>query len=426
MDDDLLASIEFRELVRRADRGVVLKRELDSACIPAGRSVDEIWDALTDLRKSFAYYGPILEYLPEGIGRNWHTVPASLRASLQELSKRAQKGSQLDTIAAERKGARFMTQFYIEEAVANLSHDGFDTDYESVRAVITGERPCIDDAERIALNFHGIMRSLDRYEELPFDAGTILDFYDELTCEIPPDRLDAAVARTVLAPHASPLEPERMREQAMSIVVATGNDLMLEPTQDPIMVSMLVNCHFWRFAPMRSCNNLMGCIASRFYLVKKRLPAFRFLPKTKILEEWRRGSRFGGVARYAFDEVGVLEGRDTDWTAYYDTFMAIMLHMLEQMESALLGMKAADELLIERIAAIPYLNLRQRAILRRAVLDPETEFTIARHRQANGIVYSTARSDFETLVEKGYLLRVSGSGANTYLSVPNLRKLLAQ
>lgn len=426
MDDDLLASIEFRELVRRADRGVVLKRELDSVCIPAGRSADEIWDALTNLRKSFAYYGPILEYFPEGIGRNWHTVPASLRASLQELSKRTQKGSQLDTIAAERKGARFMTQFYIEEAVANLSHDGFDTDYESVRAVITGERPCIDDAERIALNFHGIMRSLDRYEGLPFDAGTILDFYDELTCDIPSDRLEAAVARTVLAPHASPLEPERMREQAMAIVVATGNDLMLEPTQDPIMASMLVNCHFWRFAPMRSCNNLMGCIASRFYLVKKGLPAFRFLPKTKILEEWRRGSRFGGVARYAFDEVGVPEGRDTDWTAYYDTFMAIMLHMLEQMESALLGMKAADELLIERIAAVPYLNLRQRAILRRAVLDPETEFTIARHRQANGIVYSTARSDFETLVEKGYLLRVSGTGANTYLSVPNLRKLLAQ
>lgn len=38
-----------------------------------------------------------------------------------------------------------------------------------------------------------------------------------------------------------------------------------------------------------SCNNLMGCIASRLYLLQKGFPVFRYVPKIRIMEKWKQG-----------------------------------------------------------------------------------------------------------------------------------------
>jgi DNA-binding transcriptional regulator YhcF (GntR family) len=51
----------------------------------------------------------------------------------------------------------------------------------------------------------------------------------------------------------------------------------------------------------------------------------------------------------------------------------------------------------------PGLNDRQRAIIGRALRNPEAQFTIRYHKTNHGIAYPTARRDFLELVEKGYL-----------------------
>lgn len=422
MSLELLKSPEFQLLLWRTERAPLLRRELDARFVPRGFTADEVWDVLAAVRKGQAFYGPIVEFAPEGVRKNWHTMPASLRYYLRQITRKTQKGSFLDVLIRERSGSRFVTQYYIEEAVANLKQDGFETDYESIRAAFSGERPCMTRAERLAVNFHGIMRNLDSYEEFPFDRSVLLRFYQELTEGLSDRELSGPETVPLLDQHAVSFRDDHV----VDVIVATGNDLNTEPVQDPLMVSMLVNCHFWRLSPLPFCNNLMGCIASRFYLLKKGLPAFRFLPKTKILEDWKAGSFFSGSARYSLEESIVADGCETDWTAYYDSFMSIMLHMLQLMEESLASLKESDDLILDWIASVEDLNHRQKAILRRAVLSPETEFSISEHKAANGIAYSTARTDFEVLVARGLLLRTTKAMANVYLCVPDLRVSLAR
>lgn len=417
-----LSSPEFQLLLSATARRPMLKSELDRRFVPDGYTADEIWEALTAIRRGQAFYGPIVEFTPEGVRKNWHTVPATLQYSLRQIARKTQRGSFLDLLISERAGCRFVTQYYIEEAVANLKHDGFETDYESVRAAIFGERACMTFAEQLAVNFHSIMRDLPAYEELPFDESVIMRLYQDLTEGLSDEDLPAPGTVSLLDQHVVSARDNGV----LDIIVATGNDLNTEPVQDPIMVSMLVNCHFWRLSPLPSCNNLMGCIASRFYLFKKGLPAFRFLPKTKILEDWSMGSSFSGSARYSLRESIVADGAATDWTAYYDSFMSIMLHMLQLMEESLANLKESDDLILACIAASDGFNHRQKTLLKRAVLAPETEFAISEHRAAHGIAYSTARIDFEDLVARGLLVRTTRATANVYLSAPDLRVSFAR
>jgi Fic family protein len=50
----------------------------------------------------------------------------------------------------------------------------------------------------------------------------------------------------------------------------------------------------------------------------------------------------------------------------------------------------------------PDLNHRQRDIVMRLVRDPDVPMTIAEHADRHGVVYETARTDFATLIERGY------------------------
>ena len=369
------------------------------------------------------FTGPIVEFTPEGVRKNWHTVPATLQYSLRQIARKTQRGSFLDLLISERAGCRFVTQYYIEEAVANLKHDGFETDYESVRAAIFGERACMTFAEQLAVNFHSIMRDLPAYEELPFDESVIMRLYQDLTEGLSDEDLPAPGTVSLLDQHAVSARDNGV----LDIIVATGNDLNTEPVQDPIMVSMLVNCHFWRLSPLLSCNNLMGCIASRFYLLKKWASCVSLPSENEDSGRLEHGKQFfPGSARYSLRESIVADGAATDWTAYYDSFMSIMLHMLQLMEESLANLKESDDLILARIAASDGFNHRQKTLLKRAVLAPETEFAISEHRAAHGIAYSTARTDFEDLVARGLLVRTTRATANVYLSAPDLRVSFAR
>lgn len=91
MSLELLKSPEFQLLLWRTERAPLLRRELDARFVPRGFTADEVWDFLTAVRKGQAFYGPIVEFAPEGVRKNWHTMPASLRYYLRQITRKTQK-----------------------------------------------------------------------------------------------------------------------------------------------------------------------------------------------------------------------------------------------------------------------------------------------------------------------------------------------
>lgn len=186
---------------------------------------------------------------------------------------------------------------------------------------------------------------------------------------------------------------------------------------------MLVNCQFWQVPLFPSCNNLMGCMASRFYLTREGYSVFCYVPKIRILEKWKHG-RYDGVAEFTYGEALEYVHRDVDWTACYDTVMGLMLYEVEVMERSLLQRATFDEEILEQAERVPYLSHRQREVLRQAILVPRAEFTIAEQKRRYGVVYSTVRADLEGLVERGLLDRAQRGHAFVYRAASGLRENL--
>lgn len=416
----LLETEEFQFLLCESSRRPLIRREMNEMPLPHGFSQETTWKTLTSIRRNTAFYSPNVECNNQGVHKNWHTVPASLQHTLFQLSTLSQQGSTLDKIIEERRGSRFITQQYIEEVLTNLAYDGFDPDYESIRAAILGDRASETVPEKIAVNYHRIMQDLESYKHRSFDRSLLNDFYAQLIDGITGEELSSVSSQLILPR----IETASSRDVALEAVLAIGNDLLTEPTQNPIMVSMLINCKFWRHNLFEHCNNLLSGIASRFYLLQKGYPVFRYIPKSKILYEWKKlGTTLPG-ARYSYEESQSLEGFDTDWTAYYDTMMKLMLLALEKMQKTLSGLKSSDDLLISGIDELHDLNYRQQMILQQSVLTPEIEFRISTHGKRYGIVYSTARADLEYLADTGFFLRMTIGPANVYKAVPHLQFFL--
>ena len=428
--DRLLGSPQFADLVRRAWLEPVRRADLRASDVPAGFSEDEIWDALTAIRYAQAYRSPKGLRSAEGITENWHTVPESLQRSLLELGRKTQTGSPLDVLARERSGRSFITQQYVEEMLCNLSFDGFASEYEDVRSVLMGERPTASSAEAIACNYHDIMQCLEDYADSPFDQDLLESLYARLLDGVKLKEEGrqlydgGLVPRSPLEEHyASGATPETVDKVSLEMPINVAAGLACDPPRHPIMASMLINCQFWRAPIFPSCNNLMGCIASRLYLVQQGYPVFRYVPKIRILDKWKHGV-YGDSVPCAYEEALACAEDSMDWTLYYDTVMKLMLREVNAMERSLVLRAATDEEAIEGIARVPYLTHRQQEVLRQAVLRPEHAFRIADHQKRYGVAYSTARSDFEKLVELGFLSRNIEGQAYTYQAVHNLRAVL--
>ncbi len=261
------------------------------------------------------------------------------------------------------------------------------------------------------------------------DKTSLLDCTDLCGGSNPLDYVDLYTAnlrenRTALLKWLDEIGGRVFDEDLGSVAIIAQQQAEMAPALDPVMVSMLVNCQFWRTLVVPRCNNLMGCVASRLYLCLQGFPVFRYLPKMLILEKWRRGY-YDEMVGVTYAQVMERVDDDMDWTLYYDTFMKLMLREIEATQRALTQRKRADDKAIEGIGNIPYLSHRQQDILRTAVLSPDTVFTISAHQKHYGTAYSTARADLEKLADEGYLLRRVKGAAYTYAAAPDLGALLA-
>ena len=419
----LTSDERFLALVRKSWLAPLCREELATMPLPEDFTEDEVWDALTHIRYAMAFRSPQYPSSQRSF-TDWHTVPEHLSWILYELDHRTRSGSNLDMLARERNSRAFVTQQYVEEMICNLQFDGYDIEYEDARAVLLEERPPLTDAERIAVNFHGLMHELPSLvKQQPLSVSTLQELYARLLADVP-----AIEQASPCRPPRSPLEehytelPDAGEGAAstLPLVVDIADGRGSDPLRHPIMTSMLVNCQFWRTALFPSCNNLMGCVTSRFFLTREGYPVFRYIPKIRILEKWKHGC-YDGIADASYAQVLKFAERETDWTLYYDTIMTLMLYEVSRMERALVQKAGLDGEALEGIEGIPYLSHRQREVLREAVLVQKAEFTIAEHKKRYGVVYSTARADLEDLVERGLFDRIQRGQAFVYKAATGLR-----
>ena len=433
-DKDLTGLVvhpRFSKLLHYCAVSPLIKRESDSSefqnkYVPSEYDPEIVWDLLMYLRRSQAFHSSSVSVIQGNIRPNWHTLPNSLALTLRLIAEKTRHGSPLDSIVTERNNERFITQQYVQELQTCLRLDGQPAEYEDIRSVLLRERPPLDEAETLACNYHRIMAEMADTMPSQITKALITSIFLKL-CE------GVSLESPLADPH-SPLEPiykplssilQEPDPHAIDIIEAVSSDLLSEKEQHPIMVSFLINCQFWRLPVFPRYNNLMGCLISRLYLCKKGYPVLRYVPKIRILEEWKQGANISSIP-YSFAEIPTYWHSSCDWTPYYDVVMKLLLQHIESMEASLLKRKSIDDIALIGIEKVPYLTYRQQELLKRAVLKPNTQFHISEHQREFGCAYSTARVDLEKLVELGFFIRTAQGTQHHYQAVEDLKSRLAK
>jgi len=155
--------------------------------------------------------------------------------------------------------------------------------------------------------------------------------------------------------------------------------------------------HFWLayLHPFADGNGRTARALFYLYMLKEGYWLFEYLSISRVIKN--RDAQY--YRSFLYSEVDAAD------LTYFLTFN---LHAIEQSLAELweyLDRKSKeDAVLTSRLEREASLNYRQRAILMRALREPDTEFTIESHLTSHDVSYGTSRNDLLGLVDKGHLV----------------------
>ena len=386
-------------LARLAERGMSREEfdRLDAREMPQGMTRNEAWRALAQIRRCQAvhYRDPL--YVGSVRADDWFYPTHRINRQLRELGMRTCSGSRLDAALSERHGRRLVARSLVQETVATLRCDGLDIDEETARDVISGAREASGTVERLALNMHGLLVGMLDGEAQPITPELVENMYSQLMDGVD----DTSFASRTPWGDEWPDDP-MPREEAIAQLCGMASGALADPAEHPIIVSQRLVCKLWKTTPFPTCNYVMGSLLHRLHMKLCGYPAFVYVPSSSATLAWKCGNRSGeGVAPYASS--GIVEGTSREWTLYWESCLHILLDEVDRLEAQVLRLKELDDRLLARLAEDRSFNHRQRDVLRRAILVPESTFRIEEHRRTYDLAYSTARQDLTTLMERGLL-----------------------
>ena len=421
----IVSTPEFQLLLRETSLRPLLRRELDSRFIPDGFAEDDVWSTLLGIRKAQGIFSPNIEYAGGVLRRNWHSEPASMQRSLRELGDMTRAGSFLDETIRKHAGYYFLLQQYVEEALTNLGFDGFACEYDQIRAVMRRARKPRTAAEQLAANYHEIMCDLDSYASEAVDTELLDCIYARLTGSVSQDglevrprpRLPAAGPRRMPCGHGPRARRRGRHVQRPAERTLAAPHHGVHARQLPFLATHAVP----RVQPSHGEHH-------RERLPAKTRPsrAQRHPQEAHLIDLWSRQALPSVAAPYAFGESFVSDGADTDWTAYYDTLLGLMLREAQRVQCTMRTLDEDEDRLIDLVRSLPNLNRRQHDLLQESILDPTREFWVSRLSRQWGVVYSTVRCDLRQLYEQGFFTCFVRESTDVYRSVPNVADVVEQ
>ena len=381
-----------------SDRGMTFE-QFSRLPMPQGLTAAQTWQLLSAIRRRQAIYYKDTCLIAGRQMQQWFTPTRSIDAMLSDLAARTQAGSPIDNALHERHGRRFIVRSLIEETSAALSCDGFQVDYEAVRAVVGGDAAPATPVGRLIANTHSLLSDVVDADGAvsAITPQSIRHIYARLTEGLDAESLGGGLAWGMEWP-----EDDLPAEQVLAEVCAMADGRLCDPACHPIIMGQQLTCKIWKYPPFPSCNYILGSLVTRLYMKRKGYPVFTYIPSSKMTLAWKSGGYTDTrVSPYA--QCGSITEYDRDWTIYWESCLALLQHELDDLESSVLALKDSDDALLAHLTDDHAFNHRQRDLLRRSILVPGIAFRIEEHRKAYDLAYSTARADLTSLVERGLL-----------------------
>lgn len=416
---DILNNKELLELVREDSEKPMSWGDLISRPMPAGWSVNDVYEALYTLRRSRGMYIPI-EY--ENGKTSFYTSSGILLRTIAKVASLASAESPIYQQMRQKESYRFKQKAIIREVEATLSLDGIDISHEIIEQLVYMNRIPATPLERIVINVVSIISELETMVYETFDSELLRGLYSRLTEGVSEETLEKLLP-----------EPEDRIEYSEKQYFDFANDISKNPMEPSIITALFVRENIQFTKPFKRLNTMMSWIAYRLYSIKHNYPVIAYLPTVYTTLEWEKGNLPEDNFSFKFSDdsdptpikpkltimgiapknkrrfVSIQEQKSSifdeggDISRYLITNLEILLYALRSFQNELsTGLVDLHNLSLLDTT----LNYRQNSIILKAKANPEEEFCIKVHQKANNIAYATARADLMELAEKGYLKKV--------------------
>ena len=394
---------------------------------PSGLTRHQWWLAIKLARQ--ALYLPIP--LQDIQGRAFQFAMPDIAQQMVHTIDRQALGSieATATMPPEPDQRRYLIHSLQEEAISSSQLEGAATTRQDAKRMLREERKPQDKSERMILNnYHGMRFIADRAKDAPLTPELVFELHGILTA----DTLDKPQSvgrfrrddeeivvqdmegRTLHTPPPEATLPARL--QALCDFANTSSDT---PFIHPVIRSILL--HFWLAYDHPFVDGNGRTARALFYWSMSRHGYW--------LMEYVSISRLLMQARSSYHRAFLYTETDENDVTYFLLHQCrIILRSIDDLHAYLArkmdDQRRARELLRTTATAEFNLNHRQSALIRYALDNPGTAYSIRRHQLYHDVSYATARADLLGAVEVGLFLKGKQGRAFVFFAQSDLGRRL--
>jgi len=300
---------------------------------------------------------------------------------------------------------RFLISSLVEEAITSSQLEGAATTREIAKDMIRTKRPPRDTSEQMILNNYHAMRHIRSIKDKPLTRELILELHKIIT-EKAIDKPDAVgrfrrsdedirvfdIYNTVL--HTPP--PAELLDARMAALCDFANNETSDPFIHPVLRAIIL--HFWLAYDHPFADGNGRCARAIFYwsMLRQGYWLCEYLSISHIIK--KAPAKYGRAFLYT-------ETDDNDLTYFILYHLETIRKAIESLHEYITRKREENLRVRELIHANTFLNHRQVAILTNAMRNPGAAYTVKSHQASHHIVFRTARTDLQSLVDKGLLCK---------------------
>lgn len=394
---------------------------------PDGYSSEEWWAGIKTARRRAYKQTPFLSKdqtsfkfgIPDCVLRDLLELDQQGAGNISSISK---------TIASSQMSNTYLKNSLIKEAINSSQLEGASTTYKVAKEMLRQKRSPRDKSEQMIANNYQAMDFIFReMKGKPLSIELILELHKIVTQNTLDDPNSAGTLRvkddiivrdprdgTVL--HIPPKASElKKRIQILCKFANKDNKQVFTP---PAIKSIILHFMLAYEHPFEDGNGRTARALFYWSMAKHKYWLIQYMSISQIIKE-----EFGQYAR-AFLHT---ETDENDLTYFIIHQLSVIKKALSNLQSYLLKkaneIESAKEFLEQADALKDKLNFRQVAILKNALENPGTMYTIKGHGYTHAIAYESARKDLMSMAEKYNLLLMQKSGrAYVFIAPENLKE----
>jgi Fic family protein len=354
-------------------------------------------------------------------------VPGSVQEGLHRIDLNAGgsvEASQpaLEPITNPVTRKRYLMRSLMEEAITSSQLEGAATTREVARDMIRQKRQPKDRGERMILNNFLTMQHVGQLREQPLSQDLIFEIHRLVTQDTLDDPTAAGRPRNdneyrVVGDefgevfHRTP--PASQLESRMAAMCEFANGRTPEGFIHPAIRSILL--HFWLAYdhPFPDGNGRTARALFYWSMLRHRYWLFEYASISQII--LRGPARYGRAFLHT-------ETDDNDLTYFIIYNIEVIIKAIEELFRYIDHRGRELRALDVSLRGMAELNNRQRDLIKHALRNLGFQYTIETHRNSHDVVYETARSDLDDLVNRGLLVKRRMRRAFVFFPVADLEE----